>query len=34
MNPPMYSKRGNMTRDENDDIDYAVMEHIEDYGYY
>lgn len=34
MHPPMYGKRGLMAENEFDDIDYAVQEHIEDYGYY
>jgi len=34
MQPPMLSKRGSMDENGYDDIDMAVMEHIEEYGYF
>ncbi|KAJ3380283.1 hypothetical protein HDU92_006071 [Lobulomyces angularis] len=34
MSPPMISKRGNMDDVDFDDIDLAVMEHMEEYGFF
>lgn len=34
MEPPMYSTRGNMNENDFDEIDYAVLEHMEEYGYF
>ncbi len=33
MNPPLYSRRPNMDEDEEDDIDIAVLDHIEESGF-
>lgn len=33
MNPPLYSRRPNMDENEEDDIDIAVLDHIEEQGY-
>lgn len=33
MQPPLYSGRGNMDDDTNDDIDLAVMDHMKKFGY-
>lgn len=34
MDPPMFSNRGSMGEHDFDEIDYAVMEHMEEYGYF
>ena len=33
LDPPLYSGRGNMNDDANDDIDLAVMDHMRRFGY-
>jgi hypothetical protein len=33
MTPPLYSKRPNMDEGEDDDLDIAVLDHIEEMGY-
>lgn len=33
MNPPLYSRRPNMDENEDDDIDIAVLDHIEELGF-